>query len=108
MNFTKENFIKFCKKIARPGVSIDLEILGGGSGFGYFEVKPYAKESAISYNIKKISNNGEEVTLYCSVRLCSFCIGESVVNEEVFLRYAKNVRLHGNFDNEILSIYKSL
>ena len=107
MDFTKDNFIKFCNKIAQKGIAIDLEQFCGG--FGYFEMNPYADKNAIRYNIEKIENTSEGISLTCSVRIREFNIcSNCVVDEETFLRYAKEIRLHGHFSKELINIYNSL
>ena len=106
MNFTKDNFIKFCNKIAQKGMAIDLEQFCGG--FGYFEMKPFSSESTISYNIGKIENMENEIYLYCNVNIRGFNVGKCIVDESKFLRYAKEIRLHGNFSKELINIYNSL
>lgn len=106
MDFTKDNFIKFCRKIANKGITINLNDFCGG--FGYFEMKPFHNESTISYNIGKIENMENEIYLHCNVNIRGFGIGECIVDENKFLRYAKEIRLHGNFSNKLTDLYNSL
>lgn len=108
MELTKENFIKFCRSIVKNGMSFDLECYGENICFGYFELKPYANESTIRYNVESISKNEDEIKLSCSVRIREFYIGNAIITEESFLRYAKNVRLYGNFDDDVMNIIASL
>lgn len=106
MDFSKDNFIKFCRKIANKGVTINLHEFC--EGFGYFEIKPFANESTISYNIEEIENTKNKIYLYCKVSIRGFNIGDCIVDENKFLKYAKEIRLHGNFSNELTSLYNLL
>ena len=106
MDFTKDKFLQFCRMIAKPGISINLHEFC--EGFGYFEMKPFPNESKINYNIEKIENTCNEIVLHCIVNIRGFNIGCCTVEESCFLRYAKEIRLHGNFSDEITNVYKSL
>ena len=106
MEFTKESFIKFCRLIVKSGTTLNLEIYGDELTFGYFEIKPYENESVIKYNIHEISNSSDGIMLNCSVSIGGFIIGSAVVYEYEFLRYAKEIRLYGKFDNEIMEAYR--
>lgn len=108
MDFTKETFLKFCRAITKSGITINLSQFC--NGFGYFEMKPYANESTIRYNINAIINEENEISFNCSARVVNFNVGNCVVDEHTFLRYAKEIRLHytGRLNEEIANIYKSL
>lgn len=104
MDFTKENFIKLWKQILPLGCSVDLEVLGNGWGFGYFEAAPYSKEERIRYNISQITNTNEGIVMSCTTRLKEFHVGYATVEEFRFLRFAENVQLHGDFNDNIMDI----
>lgn len=102
MDFTKDNFIAFCRKIVGKGMSVNLHDFC--DGFGYFEMKPYNNESTIRYNIDEISHTEDGVSLSCQVRIGNFHVGSCIVDEKQFLRYAKEISLYGNND-DIVNIY---
>lgn len=106
MEFTKDQFISFCHAVTKPGTTIDLPSFC--EGFGYFEMKPYANESTIRYNVGSVSNTGDEIKLYCTTHIGEFHTGECVVYEDKFMRYAKEIHLHGNFSSELIDIYNQI
>lgn len=106
MDFTKEQFIRFCHSIAKPGITVDLKTFC--ESFGYFEMKPYAKESTIRYNLESISNTGNGIELFCTTRIREFNVGNCMIDEHKFMRYAKEIRLYGNFSTELTDIYNQI
>lgn len=106
MDFTKEQFIRFCYAMAKPGITVDLEAFYGG--FGYFEMKPYANGSTIRYNVESISNTGNGIELFCTTRIREFNVGNCMISEHEFMRYAKEISLYGNFSTELTDIYNQI
>ena len=99
MDFTRETFLNFCKSKVPYGTTLDLEML---DCFGYFECEPYAGVT-IRYNVEKIENTEYGIVLTCSTRVRNFCTGMDKVDEHKFMRYAKEIRLLGNYPEWLIS-----
>lgn len=107
MEFTKENFLLFCKEIAGRGCSVSLE---ANECFGYFELKPYANESTVRYVISNVENTDEGIVFSCSARIREFHVGDCLINEKSFLRRAKTIGFYyygGCRFEEIANLYKN-
>lgn len=96
MDFTRNNFIEFWKRIVPFGGTIDLDVL---DCFGYFEAEPY-KGVIIRYNFEKVTHNREGITFDCKSRIRNFDLGSISINEDFFNRYAKEIRVLGNYPEE--------
>lgn len=96
MDFTKDNFIKMWKKIVPLGTTIDLTVY---EAFGYFEAEPY-KGVIIKYNFESVIHDRDGIHFGCSTRIKNFNLGYITIDEQFFNRYAKEIRLHGNYPEE--------
>lgn len=98
MDFNKNDFLDLWRRKVPYGVTLDLEAL---DCFGYFEAEPYTG-IIIRYNVEKVANTDEGIVLHCSTRVRQFSTGYDSVEEREFMRYAKEIRLHGDFPDWLI------